>query len=385
MGKKICRILIILVLALGCGGAVIYALTEVSVTNHLSTGIVDIELEEYRRLNDGREVLWEDISEILPGQQISKIPRITNYGNDCYIRARIDFVDAPINIHNIYGISDKWLHGKDGYYYYQEPLLTGNSVELFQGVYIPENMENETMEVVFKMNIDVEAVQSQNFIPDYSNDHPWGNVEIQACGKEGMYDISTFKQSEENNFWIRYEGQTGTLFKNEDDFFKNFPVMLPGDIYTENMCFENLSNEKIKLYFRTAETLNTSLLDDVILKISKTIDGRTEEVYHGKIRAQDLNKSILLGEFLPGASGQMSFEVSVPETLDNEYTILRDNVIWIFSTEIIDDAGVVINDAVPTGDPAFRIALSVLVMALFLGIMAVIFHQYTKGRLVNDE
>lgn len=55
MNKKIYIGLIGVALILSISGTAIYAMTEVSVSNHFSTGIVDIELNEYRKNGDGTE------------------------------------------------------------------------------------------------------------------------------------------------------------------------------------------------------------------------------------------------------------------------------------------------------------------------------------------
>ena len=67
MKKKRLVIFLASLSILMCGSGTILAMTETSVTNTLSTGIVDIELEEYR-IQDGEEERYEDVKDILPGQ-----------------------------------------------------------------------------------------------------------------------------------------------------------------------------------------------------------------------------------------------------------------------------------------------------------------------------
>lgn len=181
MNKKIYIGLIGVALILSISGTAIYAMTEVSVSNHFSTGIVDIELNEYRKNSDGTETLWSNVTDILPGEKISKIPRITNYGNDSYIRAKVTFENSPVNDDDIYGMSDRWIYGRDGYYYYADILSTGESVDMFEGIDIPEDLDEKLSDSSFQIGIDVEAVQSQNFVPEFGADHPWGDIEILPC------------------------------------------------------------------------------------------------------------------------------------------------------------------------------------------------------------
>ena len=67
----------------------IYALTnEVinSTESTVSTSYVDIEIKEY---NGNNTEFTEDGKHVMPGEDISLVPRINNLGIDCYIRAKI--------------------------------------------------------------------------------------------------------------------------------------------------------------------------------------------------------------------------------------------------------------------------------------------------------
>ena len=378
--KSVCNALICLGLILGVGGTSVYAHTQVSVENHFSTGVVDIELEEYT-LQHGKEVPWENnINCVLPGQDIYKTPRIINEGNDCYVRANVRFMNALLSVDSFYGMPDSWILAPDGYYYYTDVLLSGESVDLFEGFKLPEDFEQNMEESMFELQIQVDAVQSDHFTPNYSLDHPWGNIEIQNCTKEDMYELSTFKQKDYLTFCITYEGKSKRLITNEEDFFKNFPVLLPGDIYEEQLEFSNDSEEPVNLYFRTKALDGTELLDKVMLKIKKNIYGEEEVIYEGPIRATDLAENILLGTVQSGESGCMIYEIYVPESLDNEYTLMEDEVVWIFSTEPVAEI-----DAVPTGDHTIHMSLIMLCSGFILIMLAMGMRLYEKARMRNGQ
>ena len=78
---KVCIIALIVLMLVCENHSIVSAGNESSVVNHVSTGIVDIELSEYQ-IKDGKEVKWQDNPLVLPGTNVSKIPRIHNYGND---------------------------------------------------------------------------------------------------------------------------------------------------------------------------------------------------------------------------------------------------------------------------------------------------------------
>lgn len=380
MKRKWYMLLTCIGLILGITGTSIYASTEVSVENEFTTGVVDIDLNEYT-IENGREVEWTDnVKNILPGQDICKIPRISNQGNDCYVRARIEFVDTPLRFDSLYGMTDEWILGKDGYCYYRRILGSGDTVDLFKGIKVPIDLKEDTAESLFQIRIYVDAIQSDYFTPDYALDHPWGQIEILDCKKEGMYDFSTFKKQNNLNFKITYEGKVGKLIKNEDDFFENFPVMLPGGVYSDVLEFENNSDEKIHLYFRTGVLERTDLLEQVHLKIIKQNRENQTVIYEGAVHGTDLEKNMLLETLNPGEIGKLRYEISVPKELDNTYTLMREQVTWVFSTEPVQEI-----DSVPTGDSSLIFCLIMMVTGVIFLVIGFILNMNEKARKRNGK
>lgn len=378
MKKGLCSALVCLGLILGISGSSIYAFTEVSVVNNFSTGIVDIELDEYT-IEDGKEKKWENIiKDVLPGDDIYKIPRILNHGNDCYVRAYVHFVDTPLDVTCLKGMSDNWILAEDGYFYYKEILETGKSVDLFQGIKIPVDLTESAAESLFTIKVDVDAIQSNNFDPDYDSSNPWGEVQILECEKEGMYDINTFKKPDNKKFSITYEGDSNKLIKNEDDFFMNFPVLLPGDTYTDTLLFTNDSNRKVNLYFRTASPEGTDLLNKVTLKITKQIGDNKEVIYDGDLRATKLYENMLLAVIDKGKSGSLTYEIHVPEELQNPYSIMEDYVMWVFATDPIAEI-----DAVKTGDDTLKFCTTMMIIGLVLAVIGLGMGVVNKRRDSN--
>lgn len=376
MKKKRLLIFLSSLSILMCGsGASILAMTETSVTNYLSTGIVDIELEEYQ-IQDGKEEAYEDVKDILPGQVISKIPRIHNAGNDCYIRVKLELEGMEESI-ELQDIGEKWMQGKDGYLYYTEVMETGEETDLFQSIRIPEDFVQEE-ETSFWLKIHAEGIQAQNFTPDFQADAPWGAVEIQLCKKEGQYDISSFKKASDQSLNVVYQGESRKLFSNPEDFFVNFPVMLPGDTYQETAILQNTGGNPMKLYFRglAEETADNDLLEQIQLKITTEIGGRTETVYEGTLKGDGLEENRLLGEIPADGFGKFHFDLSVPKELDNKYTVLTNRVEWIFSTEPIERL-----TTVQTGDTR-KTGVFLLAGGVLCGAGALILR---KGRKKNEK
>ena len=152
---------------------------SLSVENHIQTGDIHIQLEEYQTDASGRESRYDFDGLVLPGDTISKIPRITNLAEPCYIRIYMTFPDTQTDIsglsaENLDGISEKWIQIQD-YYYYPEVLNTNESLDFFQAIHIPANWENEHTGQTLEISLQVDAIQAQNFSPDFTSDTPWGD------------------------------------------------------------------------------------------------------------------------------------------------------------------------------------------------------------------
>ena len=275
-------------------------------------------------------------------------------------------------------MSDNWILAEDGYFYYKEILETGKSVDLFQGIKIPVDLTESAAESLFTIKVDVDAIQSNNFDPDYDSSNPWGEVQILECEKEGMYDINTFKKPDNKKFSITYEGDSNKLIKNEDDFFMNFPVLLPGDTYTDTLLFTNDSNRKVNLYFRTASPEGTDLLNKVTLKITKQIGDNKEVIYDGDLRATKLYENMLLAVIDKGKSGSLTYEIHVPEELQNPYSIMEDYVMWVFATDPIAEI-----DTVKTGDDTLKFCTTMMIIGLVLAVIGLGMGVVNKRRDSN--
>lgn len=368
----------------------IYAMISVSVTNHLETGIVNIKITEHQ-IEGGLEKDWENNPIILPGDEISKIPRIHNEGNDCYVRAHISIYNDKNEENDelkkieFHGMSDKWILANDGYYYYTEVFRTGESVDLFQSVYIPKEFSEQMMEDTFFIDIDVDAIQEQNFIPQFDLEEPWGNIEILKCEKEGIYDISSFKQADTQSFQIVYQGKSKELIVNSKDFFTNIPYIMPGDIYSETIDIINNSENVMRLYFRSEALDDSELLDKIKLKIITEIEEQRQILYDGDLRATNLLDNIVLGVIQKNRAGKIYFEIEIPKELSNQYSILNSYVKWIFSTEPIIDSGILEpNHAGQTGD-FNNIQILISIFGIIISIVIMIIVMIVARRTENEN
>lgn len=344
--RKIAIILCSAVVTLGIGTA--FGETVASVVNNFNTGIVDIDLQQYEIVN-GEEVESSGVTEVMPGRQVSRIARITNEAYDCYVRAKVAFSKEDLSEEDLYGISEDWVRKDDGYYYYTKVLKTDESTDLFEGVSIPTDFSQELEEQRLNLDVNVDAIQSRNFNPNFNNGNPWGDVEILER-KQGDYEMSQFKMNEDSNvFTVEYKGASEGLVINKDDFFSDFTTMMPGDVLEHDIELKNTGDNKIDLYFNTETVDDSELLDAIQLQIS--VDGK--EIYNGSINAEELNDKIKLGNY---GDGKMSFKVTVPAELNNHYSLLDSKVKWVFSADEQEPGGGISQvidkiNPVKTGDP----------------------------------
>lgn len=88
---------------LACTAAYARFSDSVTVTNHISVGDINISLRELEK-KDGREMKYQDRRIVLPGDEISKIPRITNHSEPCWVRVKISYTD---DLEGLDGLDDR--------------------------------------------------------------------------------------------------------------------------------------------------------------------------------------------------------------------------------------------------------------------------------------
>lgn len=172
--KSIIVILSLLAIIL-VSGALAYFTDTATVNNKATMGKVDIELKEYT-MNETQKVEWTDVTNVLPGDIISKIPEITcvEGSADCYVRAKVtitseDIVVADITKENLNVDTSKWYEAADGYFYYKTPLTTeSEAAVLFTQVEIPLTLDNTWAEKGIDINVKVDAIQAANVTPDFT-------------------------------------------------------------------------------------------------------------------------------------------------------------------------------------------------------------------------
>ncbi len=309
------------------------------VLNELETGIVDISLKEYTLDENGREVLWKDKENIMPGDSISKIPKITNEAMNCWVRAKVKLSSSAqsadaLSLEHIRGISKDWIKIGE-YFYYTKVLKSKETVVLFEGLSIPENWSKEQEQSEIKVIVQVDAVQEKNFTPNFSKDTPWGGLSVQKCIHENEYDLNTFKVETKKSLTVQYEKEAKKIIAAPRDFFAQFGTLMPGDTQKGVVKIKNEGKNPITIFFKTEGVEESQLLEKIQLTITNRADVKEEGkvLYDGNLRSRELENYFSLGRYEPSYEGEFVFQLKLPEELDNTYSLEKRKVKWYFMAE----------------------------------------------------
>lgn len=336
----------------------IYSLTSeiYDAESKLSTGGVDITLTEYDKNN---EIFSDNGMIVSPGEEIVLIPRISNLGIDCYLRAKITYTidNESFNISDyIKGEYSNWTK-KNDYYYLDFILKKGQTIDLFNKVKIPTFTSNPEGKVI-DIHILVEVVQSKNF------DGNWDNVEI--------------KESIDRNYDMDYTGSSSVIFEEDagkyisldNHFFDNLGNMLPGDIASEDINIINSSYDKIEYFlsidYENLDNLQKKLLSNINLNIKNS---KGEILVSSNLADK---RKLSLGTFSHNEKDKITIELSLPKNIDNEYSKILTKILWRFSYDVISHSK---NPNNPnTGDFKFDWSITVFILSS-IGFIIVLFFE----------
>ena len=181
MKKKITILAVVaMCLAILASGTIAYFTAEDQAHNVITSGAVDIEIEEWQQTDEGLVPYPEDDPiDVMPGVTVSKIATIKNIEADAYIRAKFDVVIiredktvmelSPEELASIISLTmngEDWLR-KDGdseWWYYANAVSVGESTEAFftEVVFDGPNMTNEYQNCTVEITVTAQAVQKAN-------------------------------------------------------------------------------------------------------------------------------------------------------------------------------------------------------------------------------
>lgn len=182
-----------LVATLGVGATLAYFTDSQDITNTITMGNVDIDLEE-PNFDPGDDD--DTIENIKPGQEIVKDPTIIVKANSeaTYLRAKITYgnltTEQADQLEALITFASGWVKSGD-YYYYQtkvEKSQQNQSIQFFTEVTIPQGWGNEVTKLTFTIDVQAEAIQADNFTPETNDDGQiigWNNVTVETYNPSG--------------------------------------------------------------------------------------------------------------------------------------------------------------------------------------------------------
>ena len=317
---------------------------------------------------------------VVPGQTVEKIVSAKNTGsNTQYVRLRLtkswweggqerrDLDPSYIELNFVN--PDKWVLGEDGYYYYQLPLTAGQTAEnLMESFSLPKNWDMEGY-TGLDGHIDAfaEAVQYENFKP-----------QLNAQGQiVGWNDIAIENAVDRVPQQGEIQGDTGTsvIYQHgaekfvtlpDEDLFKGFKGLMPGDTRTQAIHIGNEDEKRSFIYlyalqagedaFESAE--ERAISDELMQLLTVTISNEKDHsiIYSGKLYGEDESfsmygeaQAICLGGFAQGESADLKVELQVPAELNNRYADAVGKIKWIFTCSQEDPS---VEPTEPTTQPA---------------------------------
>ena len=343
------RFLPLLILFLALVGALCYGAVRTGgeIWSRLETGGVKIGVETFC-VEDGQKVKMDPRLRVDCRQPVSYVPRITNRGTKCYLRVRLlgkaGSQVFPLQ-EELDGVGEGWLQ-KGEYLYYEKPVSYGEAIDVCQAFRLPDRWDfyqDKTLQV----QVDADAVQDKNFHPDFSSEHPWGEVVVTASRIEAGNRLEAVEPVGDD--LQRAEGQPCSVIADrengmvldQDGFFPHI-MFLPGDSHTETLQLSNQETHKIQILMK-AEWEKSSFLDQMQLRIDNG-----GGFYDGVLTGAELRDYRPLATLEPGETRMVDVTLSFPESADNPYQQSSDDIRWCFAIKPERRGGFPV-----TGDTAF--------------------------------
>ncbi len=166
------KILLLSVLAICiatlAGGTLAYFTAEGKAHNVITTGGVDIAVQEWA--DEEKTVPFEDLTDVMPNATVTKIAEIKNTGaSDAWVRVtlkkeiKLQGAGTPdANLVQLKLNTTDWTE-KDGCYYYKTALKPGQvTAPIFTAVTFSDAMGNEYQNATATVDVFAQAVQTAN-------------------------------------------------------------------------------------------------------------------------------------------------------------------------------------------------------------------------------
>ena len=173
MKKRVIAVALLVICAsIAAYGTLAYFTYEDTATNIITTGNLKIALIETSEQEDGTQVPFEDVYDVMPGTDVSKIVAVKNVGGfAAWIRVSVDKAielatgvtgEVDLDLITLDVNTSHWT-ARDGYYYYNRALNSGEMTEpLFTTVTFSSKMSNMYQHSKAVIKVDAQATQVAN-------------------------------------------------------------------------------------------------------------------------------------------------------------------------------------------------------------------------------
>ena len=364
MKKRKRRIIAVLLCWMLCGTTASGAVQEGEVTTTIRSGEVRIRMHRYG--DEKKEKGWEDLEHILPGQKITMITEIENLGENCLIRYQMTAEaksNREIPISSFSGIPGNCVR-KGEYFYHTDVVKHGETVRLFTAFTLPETWEQGGEDEI-RIHVAADAIQSRNFTPDFTSEHPWGDQVIQkVSGKTG--DQLRILAPRKGTCRVVLEGDD--IITVPDTFFAEFGTLVPGDVIQGELQIDNRSGRPEDVYWKL-ETEEELLLEQAELWVEKE-DGTV--LCQGSPSEQSLGQFAFLETYEQNEKENLIFFLRLPEDMDNTYRLRESTLTWTFRAVSEDTTVPAGQESVKTGENSHVILYGCMAGgALLTGILLI--------------
>ncbi len=171
--KTLLAAAIVICLAVAASGTIAFFTAEDTAHNVITSGGVDIALQEWADEEKTTPFPEDGVSGIMPGAEVTKIVEVKNTGTGAaWIRVRVEKqIDLPEGVEGDVDLAlmqldfdeSCWSLGEDGFYYYTQPLEPGAvTPALFASVRFDPGMGNLYQNSTARVAVTAYAVQAAN-------------------------------------------------------------------------------------------------------------------------------------------------------------------------------------------------------------------------------
>ena len=303
------------------------ASSDTTVEGHTGIGNINIELTSHEK-GSSAESIEERV--IIPGETIYWENSVTNTANTAWIRVSVSFgsPEGQIPAEVEYVFDDQWIPSASGYWYLKKPLAKDETAAFETKILIPLDWTEEISGDSCRLSVHADAVQKDNFTPDFSAEDPWFGTLIEKSIADGSADSAVSDQ----NLSVMFMGGAEGMVHLGDDLFGNWDVLMPGDSKNGRVVIENRYSAPVRMYFSTSFLEGETLAEKVLLHIYRGED----EIYSGQLCGNV--EEMTLGFYEPGDMSVFSYELEVPAELTNAYALQQSAVQWRFRAEVLQNA-----------------------------------------------